>query len=66
MTSETSSNEAVTAEQVEAWATEFNVTEAQVREAIAAVGTQPGDIELHLTGSRSSTNSDRVHDAPGS
>lgn len=52
-------------EQVMAWAAEFDVTEEQVREAIAAVGTNPGDIEMHLKGSRSSTNSDRVHDMGG-
>ena len=52
-------------EQVQAWAHEFDATEAQVREAIAAVGPNPSDIELHLKGSRSSSNSDKVHDAGG-
>ncbi len=56
-------NTAVDDEQIHAWVKEFDVTEAQVREAIGAVGTQPGDIEMHLKGSRSSTNSDKVHDA---
>lgn len=65
MSSEQSSGQSVSDDQVMAWASEFNVSEAQVREAIQAVGTRPGDIELHLTGSRSSTNSDRVHDAGG-
>lgn len=50
-------------EQISAWAIEFAVTETQVREAIEAVGTNASDIELHLKGSRSSSNSDRVHDA---
>ncbi len=49
--------------QIAAWATEFDVTESQVREAIVAVGVRGSDIELHLKGSRSSSNSDKVHDA---
>ena len=49
--------------QVQACAKEFDSTEAQVREAISAVGTRPSDIEIHLKGSRSSSNSDKVHDA---
>jgi hypothetical protein len=53
----------VSDKQVRSWATEFDVTEDQVHEAIAAVGTNPSDIELHLKGSRSSSNSDKVHDA---
>ena len=51
--------------QIAAWAKEFDATETQVQEAIVAVGTSPGDIELHLKGSRSSSNSDKVHDAGG-
>jgi len=47
------------------WADEFDATPDQIREAIAAVGPRPADIELHLKGSRSSSNSDRVHDAGG-
>ena len=45
------------------WADEFDATPDQIREAIRAVGPRPADIELHLKGSRSSSNSDRVHDA---
>lgn len=52
-------------DQVTVLASRFGVTDAQVREAIVAVGTRPSDIELHLKGSRSSSNSDRVHDASG-
>ncbi|MEO5732785.1 MAG: DUF3606 domain-containing protein [Rubrivivax sp.] len=52
-------------QQIAEWATEFDVTESQVRDAIEAVGTSPGDIEMHLKGSRSSSNSDKVHDAGG-
>ena len=58
-----SSSKPVDDSQMQAWAKEFDSTETQVREAIAAVGTSRGDIEMHLTGSRSSSNSDKVHDA---
>ena len=58
-----SANNSVGDDQVQAWVKEFSVTEMQVREAINAVGTNAGDIEMHLKGSRSSSNSDRVHDA---
>jgi len=33
-----------------------------MREAVAAVGDHPDDVEMHLKGSRSSTNSERVAD----
>ncbi len=49
--------------QVADWAAEFNSTEQQVRDAIEAVGTGPGDIEMHLNGSRSSSNRDKMKDA---
>ena len=45
------------------WAEEFDATLEQIEEAIAAVGPGKADIELHLKGSRASSNSDRVHDA---
>lgn len=51
--------------EVERLATEFDATAEQIREAVAAVGPRQADIELHLKGSRSSSNSDRVHDAGG-
>lgn len=57
------SSKTVDDHQIQAWVKEFDATETQVREAIAAVGSSPGDIEMHLKGSRSSTNSDKVHDA---
>lgn len=50
-------------EQIQAWAAEFDATVEQIHEAIEAVGPEPADIELHLKGSRSSSNSDRVRDA---
>lgn len=53
----------VSDQQVAEWAAEFDVTEMQIRDAIAAVGPQQSDIELHLKGTRSSSTSDKVHDA---
>ena len=44
-------------------AAEFDASPEQIREAIDAVGPRPADIEMHLKGSRSTSNSDRVHDA---
>jgi len=46
-------------------AEEFDASPEQIREAIGAVGPRPADIEMHLKGSRSTSNSDRVHDAGG-
>ena len=46
-------------------ADELDATPEQIEEAIAAVGPRPADIELHLKGSRSTTNADRVRDAGG-
>ena len=51
------------ARQIERWAKEFDASVEQIHEAIEAVGTRPADIELHLKGSRSSSNRDRVQDA---
>ncbi len=51
--------------EVERMAAEFDATVEQIHEAIAAVGPNRADIEMHLKGSRSSSNSDRVHDAGG-
>jgi len=51
--------------QIQSWADEFDATVEQVREAIEAVGPRQADIELHLKGSRSSSNSDRMRDAGG-
>jgi len=42
---------------------ELDASPEQIREAIAAVGPRQADIEMHLKGSRSTSNSDRVHDA---
>lgn len=45
------------------WAHKLDCSESQLREAVKAVGSQAGDVEMHLHGVHSTTNSDRVHDA---
>ena len=45
------------------WARKLDCSEAQLREAVKAVGNQAGAVEMHLHGVHSTTNSDRVHDA---
>jgi len=42
------------------WARKLDATAEQLREAVAAVGDHPDDVEMHLKGSRSSSNSERV------
>ena len=44
----------------EEWIRKLNVTHEQLREAVAAVGDKAADVELHLKGSRSTTNSERM------
>jgi len=44
------------------WARKLDATPEQLREAVGAVGDHPDDVEMHLKGSRSSTNSERVAD----
>ena len=63
MAPETTPSTTPSDEQKRRWAEEFDATPEQIEEAIAAVGPRQADIELHLKGSRSSSNSDRVHDA---
>lgn len=47
------------------WAKKLDATEEQLREAIAAVGDKAADVEMHLKGARSTTNSDRVRELGG-
>ena len=47
------------------WAKKFNVSPEQLREAIEAVGDRAADVEMHLKGSRSTTNADRVKKVGG-
>ncbi|TFZ01802.1 DUF3606 domain-containing protein [Ramlibacter humi] len=44
------------------WARKLDASEDQLREAVRAVGDRATDVELHLKGARSTTNSDRVHE----
>ena len=46
------------------WTRKLDVSEAQLREAVAAVGDRATDVEMHLKGSRSTTNQERVAEAP--
>lgn len=47
------------------WAGKLNVSEAQLKEAVSSVGDRATDVEMHLKGSRSTTNKERVQDAGG-
>ena len=47
------------------WAQKFDATHDQIKEAIDAVGPLATDVEMHLKGSRSITNADRVDEAGG-
>lgn len=47
------------------WARKLDTTAQQLREAISAVGDRAADVEMHLKGSHSTTNADRVKDANG-
>ena len=42
------------------WADKLDTTEAQLRDAVAAVGNIAADVEMHLKGSHSTTNADRM------
>jgi hypothetical protein len=44
------------------WLKKLNVTQEQLREAVAAVGDKATNVEMHLKGARSTTNADRVHE----
>lgn len=48
---------------LETWAKKLDATPEQIKEAVTAVGDHPEDVELHLKGSRSTTNSERVASA---
>lgn len=42
------------------WAKKLDTTESQLRDAVAAVGDVAADVEMHLKGSHSTTNADRM------
>ena len=48
------------------WAKKLDVTKAQLREAVTAVGDVAADVEMHLKGSHSTTNADRMNELGGS
>ncbi|WOB10791.1 DUF3606 domain-containing protein [Piscinibacter gummiphilus] len=50
------------------WAQKLDASEAQIKEAVQAVGSRASDVEEHLKGSRSTTNAERTKQAlkPGS
>jgi hypothetical protein len=47
------------------WAKKLDTTPQQLREAIAVVGNQVSDVEMHLKGVHSSSNADRVRELGG-
>ncbi len=47
------------------WADKLDTTPEQLREAVHAVGDKVADVEMHLKGSRSTSNSDRVKELGG-
>jgi hypothetical protein len=51
------------AAQLATWSKKFDCTPEQLKEAVAAAGNRESDIEMHLKGSHSTSNSDRVHAA---
>jgi hypothetical protein len=53
-------------QQIGEWARKLDATPLQIREAIGAVGNHADDVEMHLKGSRSTTNSERMKSASGS
>ena len=52
-------------EALERWAKQLDATPEQLREAVRAVGDRVADVEMHLKGSRSSSNAGRVHELGG-
>ena len=42
------------------WARKLDTTEDELRDAVRAVGDKASDVEMHLKGTRATTNSDRV------
>jgi hypothetical protein len=46
-------------DQVQAWSQKLDATPEQIREAVQAVGEQAADVEMHLKGTRATTNADQ-------
>ncbi|RDI24175.1 DUF3606 domain-containing protein [Pseudacidovorax intermedius] len=51
------------AESLQRWERKLNVTAAQLKEAVSAVGDKAPDVEMHLKGTRASTNDDQIDKA---
>jgi hypothetical protein len=49
----------------EQWVRKLNITHEQLREAVGAVGDNASDVEMHLRGSRATTNDEKVEKSPG-
>ena len=47
------------------WAKKLDATPEQLREAVEAVGPRVADVEMHLKGARSTSNSDRARELGG-
>lgn len=47
------------------WAKKLDVTSQQLKDAVAEVGDRATDVEMHLKGTRSTTNTERVEEAGG-
>ena len=45
------------------WAEKLNVSAAQIRDAVTAVGSNASDVEEHLKGTRSTTNAEQTKKA---
>ncbi|MBV0881673.1 DUF3606 domain-containing protein [Noviherbaspirillum sp. L7-7A] len=45
------------------WSKKLDATPEELKDAVTAVGDLASDVEMHLKGSRSSSNSERVHNA---
>jgi hypothetical protein len=48
------------------WARKLDATPQQIKDAVDTVGPKADDVEMHLKGSRSTTNSERSGAASGS
>lgn len=47
------------------WSEKLAVTEDQLKDAVMKVGDRATDVEMHLKGSRSTTNKERVKETGG-
>jgi len=63
MTSDANATSTRDKDDIERLADELDATPEQIEEAIATFGRRRSDIELHLKGTRSTTNGDRVREA---